>query len=360
MSRGEAVSGDFTESLDLVAPRIAPCLATGEQLGALSALATHLPPLHRGGFEYRLGAGPGLDLQQAVDTTAAARARFHQFAERDGGQCAGLLGRIDELLALWFPDASGQPTWLERLWLEFDTTRSRQPAPSVFLTLKGQRVPPKMLVRQADRVFDRLAGTMLQRVPRRSLERACRPGPDYAPISDLGCMASRERRALRLVVPCRSTRGVLARLRALDWPGPQSPVRQWCERLFERSKELRVCVDVADRVLPWIGLEVPVNADSGDDPVALELFGLLQREGLCDPEERAALLRWPGIVTPQDAPGPWPEALVAASIAGSPDALTALRCRFSHLKVSLEGRDDPVVKAYFGYFGFWLSPRTGA
>lgn len=347
------MSGNFSESLALVAPRLTGCLATDEQLRALLALAAALPPVHRGGFEYRLGAGPGLDLQQAIDTTGAARARLRRFAGRGRGHLAGTLAMLDGLLEDLVPDEAEAP-WLKRLWLEFDATRSRQPRPSWFLTLAQAGAGGEELVRNVDRVFDRLSGASPGPAALETLRHACRPGLGCPPMTDLGLMAARQQRALRLIAPCRDAGEALDWLAALGWPGEQAPVRRWCRSLSRWSDELRVCLDVTDRVQSRIGLEIPVNAARADDPALLGLLEWLVRQGLCREEERSALLAWPGIVTPQDAGGDWPEDLVAESITRAPDDFTALRCKFSHVKVTLEEGRDPVVKAYFGHFETWL------
>ncbi len=254
---------------------------------------------------------------------------------------------------MWPSTQADASAWLKRVWLEFDETRGEVSTPSIFLSLREQ-VQPEALVRHAEYLFNGMADVTLDPVARQYLLRACRPGLDFSQISDLGCMASRECQTMRLILPCRSSRGVLACLEAFEWSGDLSATQEWCSRLFRVVKELRICIDVSDRILPTVGLEIAINADSRDDPAALALGEMFVQRNFCRPRELAALLQWPGIITPQDAQGSWPQDLVVESIEGQANALTALQCRFSHFKVTLGVNVEPVVKAYFGYFETWL------
>ncbi len=112
--------------------------------------------------------------------------------------------------------------------------------------------------------------------------------------------------------------------------------------LLEGAERLHLSFDVtAEEILPRIGLEGSFPRQPPREPRWRSLLTRLVEEGLCSPDKRDALLRWPGYDSFWTAPERWP--LAEAGPRGF--CVRAL----SHLKLACHPDREPEAKAYLAF-----------
>jgi hypothetical protein len=121
--------------------------------------------------------------------------------------------------------------------------------------------------------------------------------------------------------------------------------------LFEGVERLHLSLDVAEEVLPRIGIEGSFPRQPGREPRWQELLGRLASRGLCAAEKRTAVLTWPGYDSFWTAPAAWP--ITQRGARGY-----CVR-HLSHLKVACQPDGLTEAKAYLA-FGPFERPETAA
>ena len=122
--------------------------------------------------------------------------------------------------------------------------------------------------------------------------------------------------------------------------------------LFEGTERTHLSFDVGpEGIRPRIGIEGSFAALPGREARWQELFGRLERRGLCSPAQREALLAWPGSDSFWTAPERWP---------ADPAWLGAFCIRYlSHLKAVWRPGRALEAKAYLA-FGPYRRRRPAA
>lgn len=117
--------------------------------------------------------------------------------------------------------------------------------------------------------------------------------------------------------------------------------------LLKGAERLHLSFDVAEGILPRIGLEGSFPRQPPREPRWRSLLERLVEEGLCSPDKRDALLDWPGYDSFWTAPDRWP-----AAEAGSRGFCARA---LSHLKLVCQPGLEPEAKAYLA-----LDPLNGS
>ena len=226
-----------------------------------------------------------------------------------------------EVLAAWQPDVELSPSadsiWLRlrrfaqewtnaqsplynnvhNLWLEFDVdpASTHVPPPNVFIGSDSLCAPDSVasdsswLPRTA---LPMLLGHQVSRQTIAVISRCVNSLPSYGHIFQVGLMLARSSAAVRLCIRGLSGAGIPDYLVAIGWDGCMRDVKELIDSFTPITQSVDLDVDVIDRVLPKVGLELyPGN---GMSRLHL-LVDHLVSAGLCTPCKAAALRSWPGM-----------------------------------------------------------------
>jgi hypothetical protein len=262
-------------------------------------------------LECRLRAGcDQVDLVLHVDDRGRAiLAGTDRVTSLSPGIAAGpVWGRIRRLCREWMSPASPMHAVATGVWLEFDLDaaggeRATLPTPGVFVALARTGAPgdPAGLARMADVALAPLRDAPLPETTRRSLRRCFDALPEPSYLSYVGCFPGRGGDAVRLCIRDLSDDALPAFLARIGWPGDIAEVERRLDTLGARGDAARpisgfLHLDVADGVQPRLCREFAFDRQP-------QLFGEFREHGflhglvaagLCTPEKRAGLLRWPG------------------------------------------------------------------
>ncbi|HEX2088034.1 MAG TPA: hypothetical protein VHF89_20270, partial [Solirubrobacteraceae bacterium] len=340
----------LAESLALVRPDLPPELVPAAARDDLDALARGLAPVHRAGFEVRLGDSPQVDLQQgfAAGDGELARLRAHLTAV-DVDE--GVRDRLGGFLAACEDAGSPLHGAVRDLWLEFD--RPPVAALSVFAGFHPGRSAA------APDAVGLLAGGAAAARFARALERCLAAVPPGAHLSHVGLMLGRPTPLVRVNVKRLAAEQVGPFLRDAGWPADGGDAEALARRLGRHADGVTLCLDLTERVAPRLGLECHLDRQPPAEPRWRDLLDELVAAGSCTAAKRDALLAWAGRVVPAAAPAPWPADLVLASLRRPPDHFTCLDRQLSHVKVEWAPGTAPAAKGYFGFVHRWLRPGPG-
>jgi hypothetical protein len=328
-------------------------------------VARRLPPVHRAGFECRLGeTDPRVDLQLGVAAATAEPAALAAYLAAGGPEPGTPLRvpweRVQALSDAWGRSSSPLHAGLREVWLEFDDQdmRAGDLTPSVFALLAPGGEDPGASAKLAEAVLTLLLGGDVASPLRRPLARIGRACPEGAHVSHVGVMLAREFRGVRIHVSRLPLRFFPQYLGRVGWTGCPSEAQRLARDLLEFVDQVVLCLEVGAEIQPQLGLECLFDRRQGIDPRWPKLLDHLVERGLCAPRKRAALLRWPGRVEAPHADVPWPDNLIAESLLQPPDRFGVVDRRLSHVKVSYGPAHPPSAKAYFGYLHAWLRPAS--
>lgn len=293
--------------LERLRPWIPPELVTPEALARVSSVARLLSPASCCGMECRLGEG-----STRVDFMACATVEdgSRELLAAHGAslvRSAPAWSRVAELSTSWATPGSPLHERVPVLWLEFDLeTRAGSaeplvPLPFICVQPRFLKEPPTFpapsgsparqetlqLAREALRL---LLGQSLPSGFGHTLATCAGQLPETGHLLHVAPLVSRSQDALRLVLtlPGEALPDYLGRV---GWPGAPARVRELVTALATFSSHPLVHLDVADAVLPTLGLGFFHPA--GDARWRLLLEALVSL-GACTPGKRDALLRWPG------------------------------------------------------------------
>ena len=315
-----------------------------ERVGELPSWLT----LNYAAFEFRLGdPAPAADYFVSVTPGRPSMEYYVHLGEDakpDSAEAA--LARVYALMnGAGFPSESSLAGWFRASMLEYDIAQipwNQRPAPGVFLALQPQSELDENLV--GSRTPDRLAATIASAVgwdedeeERRAVERAFAALPRDGVVDQIGAVAQREPRSIRLIVDGLKQRNVPAFLKRLKWEGPTRKVMDVLEEMRDVTPVFRLAVDVgAHGVGPRLGLEMyrprkPSNLDywltSGRNAWR-PVVDYLEEMKWCLPEKGDGLRAFPGIERIFDENG-----------------MSILYKGINHFKLSIEG-DAVEAKAY--------------
>ena len=343
------------EAFDVVAPHLGEALVPPSHRDELRAGLGTLAPILQLGLEVRLGEGEEqVDVQQAILRNQGHPHRLAAhvrglFDEQDEASTVDpAWHRIDAVLRAW---ADGTDFgWMREWWLEYDVPDGISEAmlPSIFVER-----PPSVPVSEVQRVVEALQGRALPNALRETLHATVAAMPQGGYVSHIGLMLARPVDALRVNVKGLGPESAAVLVGALG--GETEEVTRRFTGLAEHAAHLTLALDLANRVLPGLGLEVFFHRQPDADDGWERLLDHLVETGSCTAAKREAILAWSGISVPPQTEAPWPEALLVRALA-EPGRLSAIGRRLHHLKVTYRPGQPPVAKAYLGIGHVWLGP----
>jgi hypothetical protein len=344
----------------LISPAcIAEIAAVARQLPAgMSAFA---------GFECRLGA-------------AEARADFSVCTMAVGGERESLAGagpagprpdgapgddpwaRVRRFAAAWASPGSPLHAHVGRVWLEFDVAERSAPlpAPNVFFG----PAPPLERPTAGDAghawvsttALPALRGAGLPPAIRRRLGDCLAALPDGAGAFQVGLMLARPTDAVRVCVAGLDPAAIPEYLGRIGWGGPRGELDGVLERFGRQADRIGLAIDVGETVGPRIGLECFLGGPIRSLPRWRPFLDELVEAGLCRPDKRAALLRYPGYLDDRGGRDLWPEHLLRVS-SFLEARVRSVVCRWlHHVKLSYEAGRPLEAKAYLAARHMWVRP----
>lgn len=350
--------------LGMVLPDLPPGLVEPTSVAAVAAAGSAAPTFAAVGFECRLAADVReLDLQLGTRRDECVSVVRSLARMREQNRLSAPWERVFELCREWTTPGTRLHGGAAELWCELDMDAAKPgsapPAlaelvPSVFIALAPGGEDERSLA--AESVVGHLVTGDAAAHASATLARCADACPTGAWVSHVGVMLGRNDGALRVHVSDVPLVEVEPFLHRIGWPGDVAEAAAAARLLLDHGDSLVICFDVAGTMLPRIGLECFFAQKRGIDPRWSPLLDRLVDEGLVSGERAAALLRWPGVLTPADTP--WPDVLLARSVMQPGRSFGVVERRLSHVKLAL-GRDEPAsAKAYFGAGHIWL--RAGA
>ncbi|RKH35007.1 hypothetical protein D7V93_43435, partial [Corallococcus llansteffanensis] len=301
--------------LRLAVPFVPPALVSAEALRPILDIARQLPPCASSGFECRLGddapvADFLVNLLPDDGTRAAFAGRHPDYHPPDAFLQSPVWQRVRDFCRAWAHPETPLNRRVRDMWLEFDLQElaSEVPIPGVFF---GPEQPPVDLPGTVRASLELLRGPGHAQLPpalTRCLELL--PGPPR--VEQVGMMFSRQTDALRLCLRGVPLAQLGSSLRRAGWSGQPAELDALVEDARPFIDEVTLDVDVGDDLHPKLGLECILDRDPSPARWKRWLDHLVAN-GLCTPLKRDALLTWPGMSSPLNHPGPWPENLVRAS-----------------------------------------------
>ena len=311
------MSNQLSTLLPLIEPGLSRELVTNEALTGIRSLMAHLPILSGGGFECPLGTQRGpVDMAMRV-------------TESDGGFT---------FLAAWQP-RGGHNGWeamrefarnqkecklrdaVQEAWLEFDLDASIEGlvAPNFFFKLEPYFAKPTIFGPSADARLKETVGTInrclsllgieLSEVGRAMLEHCVKCLPASSDVAFVGAMLQRGRSACRLTLGNMPLSELTAYLHKIGWAHRHEPLIPIIDLMGRHVRSVALHVDVSERPLGRIGMEVKPDAKAGGTG-AWESFLLeLVAAGLCTRANVESILGWPGRMHRSSFEGTWPAVL---------------------------------------------------
>lgn len=314
-------------------------LVPADQLSHIRHVADVLPvfAIEFFGFECRLGAAAGGVDCAANLTPDGARMLAGRHPIKSPEQLRGgawdTLGRFYQA---W--GDTGTSPYLDgpATWLEFDTS-DLSLAPNLLFAYHPETVSRRPFTWLADEIMPMLFGRPISSGFRSNLQRCFEQAPRGVNNFQVGLMFSRQVAAARLCVFDLPPGGLLDYLDRVGWSGDRRQLRSHVEAFTPYADSVGLHLDIADVVLPNVGIEPNFSAgcwrrQPHREPRWHGLFDALSRDGLVTMEQCAELLDWPGYQRLDLDPS---------------RRLVVLR-GLSHLKVVLRPGQPPSAKAYFG------------
>jgi hypothetical protein len=286
---------------------------------------------------------------------------------------------VRRLGGAWIDPLSGLEAELHNLILEFDLSEQAEglPLPNVFLGARSGLASSRPIESPEDErswawLFESALPVLRGRRPtpeqREALGRCFRALPVASRAFQVGVMLARPLDALRVCILGMRYGELCAYLEEIGWPGDAAKLDEEVGSLARRAEGLIVEVEVADCVLPQVGIECFVG-DRGSEKGASSataqagerwsrfLEPLVER-GVCTRERQRAVVEWPLTVLESGA-GRWPAHLHDASRFLGPDLESSLVRAIDHPKLSWRPGGPLLAQAYLLVQHRW-QPAAGA
>ena len=335
------------------------------------------------GFEIELGAAAdGGDFALAVTGLHGGREMLAGTSEFELPLAASehpAWVAVRALSRAWVDPLSGLDPELHNLALEFNLAEGLEgvPAPNVFLGARSGISARSPLPSAEDErgwawlteaALPLLRGHRLSGSQRETLGRCFRALPAGSRAFQVGVMLARPVDALRVCILGMRYERVAGYLGSIGWPGDADALEEQVGPLARRAESVIVDLDLADCVLPSVGLECFVGEQGSDrsgrggvpepaDAWSPFLQPLVER-GLCTPVRERALLEWPLTVRESRARS-WPVHLSEASQFLGPDLESSLVRAVNHVKLSWRPDQALRAKAYLRIQHRW-QPATAS
>jgi hypothetical protein len=254
---------------------------------------------------------------------------------------------------------------VHNMWIEFDVDSIPPsiPVPSVFIGPENLQpaepsgdssLMPSHCAWLTDSALPLLLSSELDPALRSQIARCLNFLPPGARIFQVGLMLARASRMTRLCVRGISRAQIIEYLRALDYDASGEQLHRLLDLLGPWVERIDLDMDVADHVLPKIGLECYPAADGS---AIHQFMSHLVSCGLSDPAKAEPLKLWRGIAHERFTPEIWPRDLLALSgfLGGRLHSLFARWLH--HVKIVYQPGFPLQAKAYLAVQHLWLAPE---
>ena len=354
-----------------VAPRISDRLISRESLSNIRQIAALLPGAITDffGFECELGVSdPTADFLVCCRASQGApNVLSGRMPDRD---LPALLvnhpvwQRVRSFSTEWSNPKSAVADRIHNIWLEFDVDGlpASIPVPSVFIgpenlqsanpVIDKSQVPDRCAW-LTDSALPLLLGGGLPPALKGQIARCLNLLPPGARMFQVGLMLSRPSSLTRLCVRGVSPTQILEYLQALDYDTSSGQLHALLELLSPMVERIDLDMDVSDRILPKIGLECYLPADTS----AIHRFlDHVVACGLSTPAKAEALESWRGVAHERSNPQIWPRDLFALSSLLGGRAHSAFARWLHHVKIVYQPGLPLQAKAYLAVQHLWLAP----
>ena len=355
-----------------VAPCVSGHLISPEALLNIRRIAALLPGALTDffGFECQLGVSePSADFLACCRANQGGREVLNgQIPERDLPaffQNHPVWRRIRCFSMEWSNPQSPLFDRVHNMWIEFDVEAVPLsiPVPSVFIGAENlhsaepagnNRLMPGHCAWLTDSALPLLLGGELDPALRDQIARCLNLLPPGACIFQVGVMLARASRITRLCVRGVSRTQIIEYLRALDYDISSGQLQELLDLLGPLVERIDLDMDVADRVLPKIGLEGYPVADAS---AIHQFLSHLVSCGLSTPAKAEALEFWRGMAHERLTPEIWPRDLLALSgfLGGRVHSVFARWLH--HVKIVYQPGFPLQAKAYLAVHHLWLAPE---
>lgn len=319
-------------------------IISASSFDAVRALASRFPELCGMGIELHLG----VPVQRTDFLLRVKRPEAQRMVARD--ECGHALTRpqwspkwnpMRKFLHTWADPAPEALASVENVWLEFDigSAFAIDSAPSIFFDV--DRTGYRTMDQKMATVSSALATLGHEADPaifahfRRCAELA---EPELR-LYFVGLMLSRNSEAIRVCLLARSASVIVPYLVRTGWRGNQERLSALLARYRNGADRFVLNLDLSARTHDAVGVEIFQSSNKSWEP----FFSLLERDGLCRPDETLAILKWPGKTRLADNP----EERRLGTIRSR--SVPSLMRRINHVKLSYDPSGEARAKAYL-YF----------
>ena len=370
-------SGSLADSFGVVRPYLPECLVPAANADRIDAIARVLPgALATGfGFECHLGEQPPhADFFVRVRASEVGRGVLAGTSTLDALPTSltdePTWAHVREFARNWADPAVVATENTDNVWLEFDVDPADEgmPLPSVFFSAyhgilsrleDAGEAPPSApdaygwVTREAlPLVLGRPLASATEEMVFRTLDAL----PRGANVFQVGVMLARASDAVRLCIVDLPAERVVEYLTGLGWAGDTEELQALVDGLATFVDRIVLDIDVADRLSGKLGFECYFTdfRQPGEEARWRTLFDHLVDEDLCRPEQREALLAYPGFVDQAQSAGVWPSHLAAAASLLGPRASSGMARVLHHVKIAYRPGEPLEAKAYLGGTHHWL------
>ncbi|MDQ1318504.1 MAG: hypothetical protein QG588_2166, partial [Candidatus Poribacteria bacterium] len=340
------------DTLEFIAPKLNNKLVSPQAFSNVVAIANRLPnAISSFILESRVGENDSrVDFSTCVIASEDGQNILVDFLNNSSNTLTEnpLWNNIREFCIHWADQTSILYGNIPFIWLEFDLDyepMKAMPVPSVFISLdrtQSANFNPKIYrydipkcqkaVEMSLELLNRPVSSKIQQNLSACLELL----PDKERLPHIGVMLSRQSDSIRITVNIPEDR-VLEYLTCVGWTGQMTFVKEILTKFYScRMSKILVSLDIADTILPDIGIEFGFHTLSQTDLKALLFFDRLEKFGLCTSEKHNALLSWSGFSWETYPGDSWP---------------TKLWRSISHIKILSRSGSPLMAKAYL-----WFSP----
>ena len=264
--------------------------------------------------------------------------------------------RVQKFVKAWATPQSALDRRIQCFWLEFDMPE--QP-PTVFLpsVFFGPNRLPKGVASNTVSEYSWLTRSALPLLKGHAVHASIKQQlaicllhlPENANLFQVGVMLSRgDNENLRLFINHLSPSQILHYLRSIGWMGNGDALAMMLSEIDPLADRFVLGFDITPKGIgPRLGLECSFQTDGyHQEPRWAAFLDYLVCKGLCLPEKRDALLRFPGV----ESNGAWDGSVMRplASVSHTlPDLLSSAIVRYiSHIKIVYENGKAFEAKAY--------------
>lgn len=345
------MASTLNDSLQVVLPHLSHHLAGLAEKRLLVALASHLPPIDRAGFECRLANSDSrVDIAQSIMARGGERKILADFLE-DSCRSRGELCQLRPFVAAWNDPDSLFFNSVSNIWLEFDLQRqsntNKLSVPAVFITPQKELEKKQLL-----EVVSTAYAILLPHADRsRCISHLQKYSEIFWPqgrIKYVGFMLSRKSSVTRVLITGSEMGAAVQFIRKVYAHPLAASVRHILDTVGELCSDVMLSVDIDEAISKRIGVELFFDQDGKGYRELAKILDFLVQQELCTENKREHLLKWPGQSDPGNCEGVWPGHLIIQSLVRPVDEFSIIERRINHVKLVVDhGRIQ--AKAYFGF-----------